>query len=484
MSKRTLSVSLLTAGLTAGVLATAVGPAAAQGNPLAGEGNAFFLSGALNTTGVAQSVYAYGYVGDEVYYGDWNGNGTDEPMVRRGNVYFPWNETTQKTDVFVYGNPDDEVLVGNWDGLTNGVATDSLAVRRGNHFFVKNDNKTSGVADSEFYYGDAGDTVLVGNWDAQVTAATAGVDKSVPPDGDFTDLGSPAVAADISPANDPGFNAVAADGSYLEPGDRKPGTGVDNNGDGDYDDAAKAAVPADVAPKPGKADTIMIQRGGEFFVKNSISSGIADYTFLFGNPGDEVLVGDWATPATAKTAKEAAKPAVSGNHADQLAVRRGYTYYLSSELEAAHAKKTNPSTTRVFGFGNEDDAVFVASLSSPAVDEYNAQVWTTAPVYYSVNDPMFQPSADGKSGTAIMVDKIATSTDTSTQKVNKDGTLAFQADGTTKINYSVGDTMYTSGTANTPQQVAKLATSADTSTLKVTGERDRPGRRAGPGHHR
>src|SRR3954453_19984141 len=68
MSKRTLSVSCLTAGLTAGILATAVGPAAAQGNPVGGDGNAYFLSGALNTTGVAQSVYAYGNYDDEVYY--------------------------------------------------------------------------------------------------------------------------------------------------------------------------------------------------------------------------------------------------------------------------------------------------------------------------------------------------------------------------------------------------------------------------------
>src|SRR5688500_18844602 len=36
MSKRTLTVSFLTAGLTAGILATAVGPATAQGNPVGG----------------------------------------------------------------------------------------------------------------------------------------------------------------------------------------------------------------------------------------------------------------------------------------------------------------------------------------------------------------------------------------------------------------------------------------------------------------
>ena len=41
------------------------------------------------------------------------------------------------------------MLVGDWDGD----GTDTLAVRRGNRYFVKNSIGT-GVADYDFYYGN------------------------------------------------------------------------------------------------------------------------------------------------------------------------------------------------------------------------------------------------------------------------------------------------------------------------------------------
>src|SRR5688572_3537906 len=96
MSKRTLTVSFLTAVLTAGILATAVGPAAAQGHPVGRQGSVVHVSGALNVTGKAQVAYPFGNSDDVVLYGDWYGNGEDLPMVRRGNVFMvpdelkPW----------------------------------------------------------------------------------------------------------------------------------------------------------------------------------------------------------------------------------------------------------------------------------------------------------------------------------------------------------------------------------------------------------
>src|SRR4051794_4408823 len=422
MSKRTLTVSLLTAGLTAGILATAVGPAAAQqGNPVGGHGSVYFLSGAVNDSGKAQKVYAFGDPGDEVYYGDWYGVGEDMPMVRRGNVFYvpKANDIYQTSHIFVYGDRGDTVLVGDWDGD----GKDTLSIRRGNQYLVKNDNTKSGKADSEFFYGDSDDVVLVGNWDGKVAAPKGGIDRNN--DKDFDDKGAPAYAADLMnrvPAATPGTafvdNTVPADGDYTdttiqslryqpipdgavpasgpevfvvnaddttggdntlradgdttdtplqplpyqptadtyigdpgfdadkdgiyEDGDRVPGTGVDNNGDGDFTDNATAATSGDVAPVPAKGDTLMIQRGNEFFVKNSITTGKADYTFFFGDAGDTILVGDWATAAKAKTKTENAKPAVGANGADQLAVRRDNVYHLSTELEAARTSKTNP----------------------------------------------------------------------------------------------------------------------------------------------
>ena len=413
MSKRALSVSILTAGLSAGLLAGAISPAAAQGNPVGGDGNVYFLSGALNPSGQAQQVFAFGDNGDEVYFGDWYGTGSDMAMVRRGNTFFvpKQNDPFATGAVFVYGDVGDTVLVGDW----NGDGKDSLAIRRGNHFFVKNDNTTSGRADSEFYYGDAGDTVLVGNWNGVVSATpSAGVDHNG--NNIFTDPAVPAAAPDLHPtglaavpddpatttvdesrpaiARDGGYDANG-NGNYSDPGDRAPGTGVDNNGDGDFDDPGNPYIPADVAPGTGgKGDTIMIQRGNQFFVKNSITTGVADYTFYFGDRGDTILVGDWATPATPETATLSAQPAASGDNADQLAVRRGFTYYQSSELEAARADKKNPSTARVFAYGNADDTVFVASLESPEFDEFGRPVTADDPSTPNV-DERFDTSITG-----------------------------------------------------------------------------------------
>ena len=59
--------------------------------------------------------------------------------------------TGRRTTSLRYGEPADEVFVGDWDG--NG--TDTLAVRRGNTFYLKNDT-TGGAADTVFSYGDPG----------------------------------------------------------------------------------------------------------------------------------------------------------------------------------------------------------------------------------------------------------------------------------------------------------------------------------------
>src|SRR4051812_17111644 len=126
MSKRTLAVSFLTAGLTAGILATAVGPAAAQGNPVGGSGSVYFLSGAGNTNGVAQRVYSFGNAGDETYFGDWDNSGTDSALVRRGNQFYVSDDKGTLQSSFAYGDAGDRVYIGDW----NGDGTDSIAVRR------------------------------------------------------------------------------------------------------------------------------------------------------------------------------------------------------------------------------------------------------------------------------------------------------------------------------------------------------------------
>jgi hypothetical protein len=41
------------------------------------------------------------------------------------------------------------------------------------------------------------------------------------------------------------------------------------------------------------SDTIGVFRAGQWFVRNSNTTGVADSTFWFGNPTDQPVVGQW-----------------------------------------------------------------------------------------------------------------------------------------------------------------------------------------------
>ena len=43
------------------------------------------------------------------------------------------------------------------------------------------------------------------------------------------------------------------------------------------------------AARPLTTDTLMVRRGSHYFVKNSTTTGIADYDLLYGEPRDAVL---------------------------------------------------------------------------------------------------------------------------------------------------------------------------------------------------
>jgi hypothetical protein len=115
---------------------------------------------------------------------------------------------------------------------------------------------------------------------------------------------------------------------------------------------------------------LIVQRGSRFFVRNDLKGGAAEYDFYYGDASDagNVLVGDWTTPSVAdisstRDVTEYKRP-VSGNGADQLAVRRGATYFQSVELEDARTDKSNPTAVRSVNYGNPTDSVFVAGLPS------------------------------------------------------------------------------------------------------------------------
>lgn len=114
-----------------------------------------------HTTGPADIHYKYGRVGDEVFVGDWNGDGIDTPAVRRGNTWYLTNipGASYADILFHYGRENDTVLIGDW----NGDGIDTPAVRRGKTIYQSNDF-SGGNAEHEYMYGRETDEVVVGDW--------------------------------------------------------------------------------------------------------------------------------------------------------------------------------------------------------------------------------------------------------------------------------------------------------------------------------
>jgi hypothetical protein len=239
--------SAAVAAIGLGLLAA---PADAKGGPVGGSGDRYFLNDSF--TGMANTVFTYGDHSDEVYVGDWDGNGTDTLMIRRGFTFYARNSNTSGNSdtVFSYGNPGDVVLAGDWDG--NG--TDTLAVRRGNTYLVKN-SVTSGVADSSFVYGDPGDAVLVGDWDGN-----RGDTLAVRRGGTYF----------IKNTLTSGFSDSVL--LYGDPGDT-------------------VIVGHWSAGQSG--DSLGVRRGNTYLLRNSLTSGTADTVFAYGEVSDTAFVGDW-----------------------------------------------------------------------------------------------------------------------------------------------------------------------------------------------
>ncbi|MGC5614947.1 DUF2961 domain-containing protein [Georgenia sp. Z1491] len=199
----------------------------------------------------ADHEFSFGRPGDEVLVGDWDGDGSDTLAVRRGNAYYLSNSLyggAAEVEL-TYGRADDAVLVGDWDGD----GADSFAVRRGNSYFLTN-SLTGGNADAVLDYGRADDTVLVGDYDGD------GVDTFTVRRGNTYYVSN-------------SLNTGWAD-SELDYGRASDDVLV-----GDWDGDA--------------ADTFAVRRGNLYLVSNSLTSTVADTEVRYGRAGDEVFVGDW-----------------------------------------------------------------------------------------------------------------------------------------------------------------------------------------------
>ncbi|NEK57232.1 hypothetical protein GCU56_05005 [Geodermatophilus sabuli] len=70
----------------------------------------------------------------------------------------------------------------------------------------------------------------------------------------------------------------------------------------------EACDEVDVCDRDGnRTDTLMVGRGGHYFVENDVSTGVSSSDFSYGDPGDRVLAGRWS----------------DGQAGDTLGVRRG-----------------------------------------------------------------------------------------------------------------------------------------------------------------
>jgi hypothetical protein len=124
-----------------------------------------------NTEGVADVSYFFGNPGDVPLAGDFNGDNCDTV-----SIYRPHEARFYIIDrlgsgegglgaadtAFFYGNLGDVPFVGDWDG--NGTDTPGLRRPSDGFVYLRNTN-TEGVADIAFFYGNAGDIPFAGDWD-------------------------------------------------------------------------------------------------------------------------------------------------------------------------------------------------------------------------------------------------------------------------------------------------------------------------------
>jgi hypothetical protein len=212
---------------------------------------------------IADVSFYYGDLDGQVLTGDWDGDGTDTIAVRIGRVYFIRNSNSHgpADRVVAYGRPEDEVLVGDW----NGDGVDTLAVRRGAIYYIKN-SLTSGAADRVVAYGRPEDEVLVGDWNGN-TVDTLAVRRGF------------VYHIRNSLSSGPAQRVIAY------------GRAQDDVLVGDWDG--------------NTVDTLAVRRGAQYYIKNSLTTGVADLSVIYGSPSDLVIVGDW-----------------DGDTADTLGVRR------------------------------------------------------------------------------------------------------------------------------------------------------------------
>ncbi|NNC92784.1 MAG: VCBS repeat-containing protein, partial [Acidimicrobiia bacterium] len=128
----------------------------------------------IRRPGLADYTFYFGVPGDVPLFGDWDGDGVDTPGAWRpgagGGLAYMTNTLPPDGGVgvgdfsFYFGNPGDQVFSGDWDGD----GADSLGVNRGGRLFLTNANGSGGgpvATDYDFYFGVPGDRAFGGDGD-------------------------------------------------------------------------------------------------------------------------------------------------------------------------------------------------------------------------------------------------------------------------------------------------------------------------------
>jgi len=134
-----------------------------------------------NTQGAADVRFFLGNPGDVPLAGDFNGDGCDTVSVFRPleSRVFVINELgadegglgAAEFD-YTFGNPGDDVFVGDFDG--DGIDTVGLHRESTGLVYFRNSH-TQGVSDAQFVFGNPGDRIMAGKWTESQSNDTVGI---------------------------------------------------------------------------------------------------------------------------------------------------------------------------------------------------------------------------------------------------------------------------------------------------------------------
>ena len=192
---------------------------------------------------------------------------------------------------FFFGDPDDAAFMGDWDG--DGTDTPGLFRPSDAFVYLRNSN-TQGIADILYFFGNPDDIAVAGDFNGNGFDT---VSLYRPSEGK---------AYVINKLGSGNAGVGAADTSYT-----LVGSGVPFAGDFDSDGVSTFGL--------------YDQATGTVRLWNDHSGGVPDVTFTYGNPGDEIVAGDW-----------------DGNPTQTVGVKRDGTFYLRNSNTTGIADEVIP----------------------------------------------------------------------------------------------------------------------------------------------